>query len=67
MLNVNDKSMEWHADITFAEILANLGYSISRPRVILRVDGVTIPKNERGIYKFSDGSSIKVVNTLCGG
>jgi len=67
MLTVNDKPMEWQENITFAEILKRLGYSISRPRVILRVNGKTIPKVDRENYQFSDESDVKVVNTLCGG
>ncbi len=29
MIRVNGKSMEWREDLTFAEILKDLGYTIS--------------------------------------
>ena len=67
MLLVNGKQMEWKEGVTFPEILKFLGYTISKPRVILRVDGKTIPKDEREGLTFSDGSDVHVINTLCGG
>ena len=67
MITVNGKPMEWREGITFAEILQNLGYTIPRPRVILRVEGETIPKEERDSFLFRDGADIRIINTLCGG
>lgn len=67
MITVNGKPMEWREGLSFAEILQNLGYTISRPRVILRVDGDTIPKEERDSFIFLDGMDVRIINTLCGG
>ncbi len=67
MIMVNGKSMEWREGLSFAEILRFLGYTISQPRVILRVDGETIPKEQRSTFSFEDGTDVRVINTLCGG
>lgn len=67
MITVNGKPMDWREGLTFSEILKFLGYTISQPRVILRVDGETIPKERRETLAFSDGADIRVINTLCGG
>ena len=67
MITVNDKPMEWREGMTFQDILSFLGYTISKPRVILRVDGETIPKEKRDNLHLYDGADVRVINTLCGG
>lgn len=67
MIKVNGKDLVWTTDITFSEILKQIGYTISNPRFIVRVNGTTVPKNERGDYKIADSAEIEIVNTLCGG
>lgn len=67
MIKVNGKSVEWRPDITFTEIYRLIGYTLKNPRVIVRVDGETIPKKDRAEFSIPDESAIEVINTLCGG
>ena len=67
MLKVNGKDIEWKEGITFSEIYRLIGYSISNPRVIIRVNGETVPKSARKTFLIPDASEIEIVNTLCGG
>lgn len=67
MLKVNGKNVEWKSDITFSEVYKAIGYTISNPRVIVRVNGETIARAERKDFKIPDSAAIDVVNTLCGG
>lgn len=67
MMKVNGKSVVWSPGITFSDIYKQIGYTISNPRVIVRVDGIAIPKNERKDYIIPDSSDIEIINTLCGG
>ena len=67
MINVNEKNIEWFEGITFSDILKTLGYTISNPRVIIRVDGEPVPRNNRDEFRIRDGMEIRIINTLCGG
>ncbi|MBI9104611.1 MAG: hypothetical protein JEY99_19500 [Spirochaetales bacterium] len=67
MLKVNGRDMEWFDGISFSNILQEVGYTISKPRIMIRVNGIGIPKKERDSYKIMDGSDILIINTLCGG
>lgn len=67
MIKVNAKSLAWTPEITFSDIYRQIGYTISNPRVIVRVNGKTVPKNERKDYRIPDLSEIEIINTLCGG
>ena len=67
MVRVNGKEVDWSPDLKFADVYRQIGYTISNPRVIVRVNGVAVPKNERQGYKIPDSADIEVVNTLCGG
>lgn len=67
MILVNEKKMQWHKGITFQEIYAFLGYTISRPPVLVKVNGHTIQRNERDSYSIPDGAEITVTGTLRGG
>lgn len=67
MITVNGKRMEWHEGITFEEIYRFLGYTISNPPVLVKVDGNTIRKGERESFKIPDGAEITVAGTLRGG
>ncbi len=67
MLIVNGKPVEWKANILFSEIYSAIGYTISNPRVIVRVNGVNVAKAERDGFCIPDEAEIEVINTLCGG
>ena len=67
MVSVNGKDLEWSSDLTFTDVYRRIGYTISNPRVIVRVNGKSVPKHERPGYKIPDSADIEVVNTLCGG
>ncbi|HAK47028.1 MAG TPA: thiamine biosynthesis protein ThiS [Spirochaeta sp.] len=67
MLKVNGKDVEWKADITFKEIYRQIGYTISNPRVIVRINGETVTKADRNGFKIPNSAEIEVINTLCGG
>ena len=67
MITVNGKQLEWHSRITFQELYTGIGYTLKNPRVITRVNGVNIGKNERSGYSIPDGAVIEIINTLCGG
>lgn len=67
MLTVNGQPLEWFPGITFSDIFKALGYTISNPRVIVRVDSAAVPKAERAGFEIKDGSVVEVLNTLCGG
>ena len=67
MIVVNGKELDWRADLTFTEVYKDIGYTISNPRVIVKVNGISVPKAEREGYKIPDSSVIEVINTLCGG
>ncbi len=59
--------MPWHEGITFREIYAFLGYTISRPPVLVKVNGHTVRRKERDEYSIPDGAEITVTGTLRGG
>ena len=67
MIKVNGKDLEWIPGIKFSDIFTQIGYTISNPRVITRVNGITVSKNERGDFIIPDSAEIEIVNTLCGG
>ncbi len=67
MINVNGKPYEWTPEITFQEIYKFIGYTIKNPRVIVRVNGETIPKDKRPGFFIPDSANIEIINTLCGG
>ena len=67
MIKVNGKELKWYPGITFSEVYKAVGYTISNPRVIVRVNGAPIRKNERPQFIISDGDRIEIINTLCGG
>jgi thiamine biosynthesis protein ThiS len=67
MIKVNGKSVDWQAEITFADIYRQIGYTLKNPRVIVRINGETIAKKDRSGHIIPDGSEIEIINTLCGG
>ena len=67
MIKVNGKNIEWTPNISFSDIYKKIGYTISNPRVIVRVDGETVSKSDRKEYEIADLSEIVIINTLCGG
>ena len=67
MIYVNGKKMDWHRRIKFSEIFTFLGYTISKPLVITRVNGKLVRKQERKDYLIPDNSVIEVLNLLRGG
>lgn len=67
MLTVNGKPVKWREDISFSEIYSAIGYTISNPRVIVRVNGINVPKSDRAGFCIPDEAEIEVINTLCGG
>ncbi|MDC7225190.1 MAG: sulfur carrier protein ThiS [Spirochaetales bacterium] len=67
MLKVNGKDVEWREGLSFSELYRQIGYTISNPRVIVKVNGEKIAKAERKEYNIPDSAEIEVINTLCGG
>ena len=67
MIQVNGKEMAWHEGINFQEIYAFLGYTISRPPVLVKVNGRTVRRKDRDSYSIPDGAEISVTGTLRGG
>jgi thiamine biosynthesis protein ThiS len=67
MIKVNGKELKWYQGITFSEVYKTVGYTIRNPRVLIRVNGKPLRKNERAHYIISDGDEIEIINTLCGG
>ncbi len=67
MIKVNGKPMEWHEGITFRELYSRLGFKLSSPPVIVRVDGKTIKKRNRDVFEIKDGSEIEIISALRGG
>ena len=67
VLRVNGKTIPWHEGITFSEIYAALGYTLSDPLVVVRVNGRPVDKAERDDFTVPDGASIEIINKLRGG
>lgn len=67
MIMVNGKPLDWRPELTFGEILRSIGYTISNPRVIIKVNGRNVPKSERDGFEIPDSAEIEIINTLCGG
>ena len=67
MILVNGKRMEWHMGLTFPEIYSFLGYTISSPPVLVKVNGHTVKRKEREGFTIPDGAEITVTGTLRGG
>ena len=67
MLRVNGKDLEWEEGITFQDIYRQIGYTIKNPRVIVRINGETVPREARAGFIIEDESVVEIVNTLCGG
>ncbi len=67
MLKVNEKDIPWYDGITIRDLLKILGYTITNPRVMVRVDGEPVPKSLRDGFVIQDRMKIQIINTLCGG
>ena len=67
MIKVNEKEMEWHSGLSFADLFVFLGYRIKNPPVVVRVTGKIIKKNDRKNYVIKDNAAIDVIKTLYGG
>lgn len=67
MIYVNGKELKWKPELTFSEILVEIGYKIPNPRVAVRLNGESIPKSRREGTVIPDGAEIQIINILCGG
>lgn len=67
MIRVNGKELEWHEGLAFEDLYQALGYTIKTPRVIIRVNGETVKKNQRDGFAIPDNADIEIINALCGG
>ena len=67
MVSINGREAKWHPQMNFSEIFTFLGYTISRPLVITRVNGKLVRKHDRHDYDIPDNSKIEVLNLLRGG
>lgn len=67
VLRVNGKTIPWHEGMTFPEIFAALGYTLSDPLVTVRVNGRRVDKGERDDFRIPDGASVEIINKLRGG
>ena len=64
---VNNRKMEWDEEMTFPDIFRFLGYKITSPVVVTRVNGQLIKKDQRDNFRFQNGAVVTVLNFLRGG
>ncbi|MFW5747640.1 MAG: sulfur carrier protein ThiS [bacterium] len=64
---MNGRTIPWHEGITFPEIYAALGYTLSEPLVVVRVNGTLVDKGKREGFSIPDGADIEIINKLRGG
>ena len=64
---VNSREMEWDENMTFPDIFRFLGYKITSPVVVTRVNGQLIKKHQRDKFRIPNCADITVLNLLRGG
>lgn len=67
MIKVNDDFMEWADDLSVLDLLKIMGYKLSRPAVLFRVNEEVVQRDRWADYRIPDKAEISVVNLLRGG
>lgn len=65
MILINGKEHEWKGHLTVQEILDMKKYTF--PKIIVKVNGKLIPKQEYANVLINDGDEIQVIHLLAGG
>jgi thiamine biosynthesis protein ThiS len=64
-IEVNSTTHEWIANETVAGLLARLRYIY--PMVIVKVNGIVIPRSRHDTEQIPDGSTVEVMHIESGG
>lgn len=65
MIKVNGRDFEWREDMTVTSLLALKNYTFSK--IIVKVNGVYIPKEHYAETPIQDGDEVKAIHLLAGG
>jgi thiamine biosynthesis protein ThiS len=64
-LNVNNKSIDFVENETISELLTRLRFTF--PLVIVKINGIIIPRNTFSKEIIPDNADIKVIHMISGG
>lgn len=62
---VNTKTMDWVEGETILQLLERMKYTF--PLVVVKIDGMLIPKSEFGSQLVPDNSNVEVIHMISGG
>lgn len=65
MIKVNGRDTEWEENLTVEKLLQNKRYTY--PKIIVRINGELIHREEYGSTPIRDGDDVKVIHLLAGG
>jgi len=67
MLKVNDKDYEWHTNMTVYNLFINMGYTLKKPSVLIKVNNEVVQRTNWDNFIIPEDAEILVVNLLKGG
>ena len=67
MLKVNDKDYEWHKNMTVYNLFTNMGYTLKKPSVLLKINNEVVKRTDWDNFIIPANAEISVVNLLRGG
>jgi len=65
MIKVNGKDFEWEENMTVEDLLKKKRFTY--PKIIVKINGEVIDKEEYGIKTIMDEDDIQVIHLLAGG
>lgn len=65
MIEVNGKKVEWEEGMTVEKLLEKMNYTF--PKIVVRVDGKVIEKNDWQGYPIPDQSVVQAHHLIAGG
>ncbi len=66
MIRVNNRDeVEWVGGMTVSDLLERLRYTY--PHIIVKVNGVVIPRQEYVTCAIPDGADVQVIHLIAGG
>lgn len=64
-IKVNSRLINWVKDETVSLLLERMRYTF--PLVVVKIDGVVIPKSDYQSIKIPDDSNVEVIHLISGG